>query len=237
MNGDSQSADGERRQGFTLVEMLVVMGIIAILASMLMPALARAKAKGNQIKCLNHVRQLTLSLTMYASDHEGQYPPRRMQPDAWPQRLKPYYRDEKVLVCPSDRFGMVGFFADDQNPNRSYIINAFNDYFLKTLSQNDYKKFQQWQWPRGMKESDIPRPTDTILFGEKRTGSPHVHMDVDQGQRGNDFDEIEHKRHGRGSNFAFGDGSVRLVPVNQELYPENLWCVLDEFRYPPAPPK
>jgi prepilin-type processing-associated H-X9-DG protein len=62
-------------------------------------------------------------------------------------------------------------------------------------------------------------------------------MDTDQGNRGNDFEEIEHKRHGTGSNFAFVDGSVRLVKKYQELYPENLWAVVNEFRYPPGPPQ
>jgi prepilin-type processing-associated H-X9-DG protein len=62
-------------------------------------------------------------------------------------------------------------------------------------------------------------------------------MDTDQGKRGNDFEEIEHQRHGAGSNFSFVDGSVKLIKKYQELYPENLWAVVDEFRYPPGPPQ
>ena len=56
-------------------------------------------------------------------------------------------------------------------------------------------------------------------------------------RRGNDFEEIDHARHARGSNFVFGDASVRLLTKNQALYPENLWAVTDEFRHPPGPPK
>jgi prepilin-type processing-associated H-X9-DG protein len=88
-----------------------------------------------------------------------------------------------------------------------------------------------------MKETDIPRPSDTIVFGEKRKGSFHVHMDVDQGQRGNDFEQIDHNRHGRGSNFTFADNSVRLLAVNAELYPENLWAVVDKYRAAPGKPQ
>jgi prepilin-type N-terminal cleavage/methylation domain-containing protein/prepilin-type processing-associated H-X9-DG protein len=226
------------RRGFTLVELLVVMGIIALLASMLMPSLAKAKAKANQIKCLNNLRQLGLSMTMYASDSNDEYPARRAEPNAWPQKLKPYFRDWLIITCPSDRIGVVGrLLADDSRPNRSFLINGFNDFFMDSLSEKEYQLHRRWQWSHGMKESQIPRPSETITFGEKRTGSPHVHMDVDQGNRGNDFEEIEHARHGNGSNFSFADCSVRRLTKNQELYPENLWCIIDTFRYPPGPPK
>ena len=67
-----------RPNGFTLVELLVVIAIIAILASLLMPGLSKAKAKANSIKCLNDIRQLGLSASLYAGDHDGEYP-RRMQ--------------------------------------------------------------------------------------------------------------------------------------------------------------
>ncbi len=73
-------------KGFTLVELLVVIAIIAILAGMLLPALARAKESGRRIACVNNLRQLGLSVMMYADDN-GDYFPTRVSLGRWPSSL------------------------------------------------------------------------------------------------------------------------------------------------------
>src|SRR5579872_4144083 len=70
----AREAGQQRDQAFTLVELLVVIGVIGILASMLLAALTAAKAKGHGAYCLNNVRQLAMAWMMYADDNNGHLP-------------------------------------------------------------------------------------------------------------------------------------------------------------------
>lgn len=102
------------QRGFTLMELLMVIAVIAILSALLLPALGRARESARRIKCLNNLRQVSLAFRTFSMDNDGKYPwfipPAEggtygpLAGESWRNYLTASndLATPKILVCPSD---------------------------------------------------------------------------------------------------------------------------------------
>jgi prepilin-type N-terminal cleavage/methylation domain-containing protein len=128
------------QRAFTLIELLVVMAIISILASMLLPAMSRAKEKAKRVYCSSNQRQISLAFRMWGDDNGGHYPwevditagGSRGSCVAWKHFavIQQELTTPKVLVCPSDDREPATDFTTNHSTGLAWNGNYAVSYFV-----------------------------------------------------------------------------------------------------------
>lgn len=89
-----------RRRGIGMAEVLVVVGILAVLVSILIPAVSRARSTSRNVGCVSKLRNIGSALQTYAMDHSGKYPDPGLVDQSWEQMIREYYTG--TFDCPAD---------------------------------------------------------------------------------------------------------------------------------------
>ena len=124
-----------RPNAFTFVGLLIIIALLAILAAMLLPALAKAKQRAQRINCVNNLKQCAISFMIWAGDNGDRFP---MSVPAtqggtmeWVdggnafrhfQVMSNELNTPKILICPSDTRSVVYRFRELENQNLSYFV-------------------------------------------------------------------------------------------------------------------
>jgi len=184
----TQSDCPRRVSGFTLIELLVVISIVALLISLLLPALGKAAASARTVMCLANVKLLGMTFNMYAGDYDDQIPTyvdatlynAWQQPTFygfWTDKLieGPYPYNGGYLPAPKDQhFRLLGNYRDgvwlcpemteehtEQLRNGGYGVNAIHA----------LKDARNGPLPTSTVISKVKRPSDIFLVGDGQTGT------------------------------------------------------------------
>jgi prepilin-type N-terminal cleavage/methylation domain-containing protein/prepilin-type processing-associated H-X9-DG protein len=243
-------------RGFTLIELLVVIAIIALLMSILMPALQRVKQQAKTIACRANIKQWTLYFSMYTGDNDGKFEEGIGDGHThhWFNALRSYYRNDPKLRCcptatkplidenhqPSPQFNVFSawgrFWGQGYDPAGEYGSYGINGWVedpppeYKTVYEG-FETVNDWRTPNVQGAGYVPLFMDALRFNIFP-----LHTDVPPELQDMAWQGTQHMRricidrHNGGINMAFLDWSVRKVGLKE------LWTLKWHRAYPVAGP-
>jgi len=204
-----------KRKGFTLVELLVVIAVIAVLAAILLPVFAQAREKARQTTCLSNLKQIGTALFLYVQDYDEGFPLQLDTPSftdayalhAWPALLQPYSKIYDIWRCPS---------SPDSTPvvksgTGSYWINAYLNGWCNNPSMNACGSSLCDAVPLAL--AAIPYPVTTVVMSDGFGGTGYltpVHMWCDIWAGGSADCYRWDTYHSGGANYLLVDGHAKL---------------------------
>jgi prepilin-type processing-associated H-X9-DG protein/prepilin-type N-terminal cleavage/methylation domain-containing protein len=183
-----------RKKAFTLIEILVVIGIIALLAAVLFPVLSRAREKARTTNCASNEHQIALALLQYTQDNGRRFPPNDAGNFGWVIPIYSYLgipqsaSEPAIFICPSER---------DENPP----AGAFVDYWLNSELAGEH-------------DVHVRYPSNTLLIGDSLKGGASNNMGPDGSISPWSPNDDYATRHSGGANYAFADGHVKWLNPN-----------------------
>ena len=221
--------DLKNRNGFTLIELLVVVAIIGILASLLLPALGKARKRSSAVKCSNNLKQLSVCMGQYMTDH-AEHPtydsPSTWNYNFWYHKLLPYMENVTgCMQCPTCKMQPIGWRGHYKRNWRAW--NNVKDVNDGKAVEGSYG-FNGWNHPWGWgEELRIVNPSDGVpakhpLFADANwvDGWPmenNAPATTYHGSNNSSMGRFCTDRHGGTINVSFNDGHVEAVPL-QELW-------------------
>jgi prepilin-type N-terminal cleavage/methylation domain-containing protein/prepilin-type processing-associated H-X9-DG protein len=222
------------KTAFTMIELLVVIAIIVILAALLLPGLARAKANARSVKCKSNLRQFGVALRMYVDDFGGEYPSLAMPSiagkwDFWVDALYPYLKvawTNKDTHCP-DYKGLIKYPASRPFPYPvgSYGYNSSGTFFIDIYpSSHGLSRMSYEQGAYGterklpaVKESEVKSPSEMFAILDAR--QTDVVSDESPSWGGTPWSlwirpaerEYQPVRHGKNYNVVYCDAHVSSI--------------------------
>ncbi len=154
-----------RRKAFTLIELLVVIAIIAILAAILFPVFAQAKAAAKKTACISNAKQIGLTYNLYVNDFDDRLPAKYYDDftTRWPLYVMPAYaKNREVVFCPSTSDERKSYPAGMQN----YIYGLTPGYGLNFYYLSINPEPPPGQPFIGRVMTEIEQPANTVMLVE-----------------------------------------------------------------------